>query len=300
MASVAASASLSGRLCVGGRRSLSHGNRNLWNYYSWSRLPPTMAHGGDEVFCRVSRQYVASIAVLLGIITLLLVISAHNGNYRVGSWIYSLLMVISGLSFVVFGPLLLCRFLMHAYYRQIEAAAALPLQAFDTETQVGSSVNLATNGRRPQVYACILITPNEAVIRSTSKSKSTHLPTYEQVLKNSDLYKSKQQDENSPSTSTGLKRNWSDALMNYGDSLPVSSSNNHQNRCRRLSSTKLKPSQSTGDLCDDASQPPPTYKEAVRFAACKKNVPSSLRNDERSARNSAESNNEHEPNLEID
>lgn len=51
---------------------------------------------------------------------LLLVIFAYHGGDGVGSWFYSLIVVVSGLAFVVFGPLLLCRFLIYAYYRQMD------------------------------------------------------------------------------------------------------------------------------------------------------------------------------------
>ena len=53
---------------------------------------------------------------------LLLVVFAYHGGHGVGSWFYSLLMVLAGLAFLVFGPLLVCRFLVHAYYRQINVA----------------------------------------------------------------------------------------------------------------------------------------------------------------------------------
>ena len=50
-------------------------------------------------------------------------IFAYHGGDGISTWFYSMIVVVSGLAFVVFGPLLLCRFLIYAYYRQMDVQA---------------------------------------------------------------------------------------------------------------------------------------------------------------------------------
>lgn len=91
--------------------------------------------------------YVTLLIYIHSFSALLLVIFAYHGGHGVGSWFYSLLVVVSGLAFVVFGPLLLCRFLMHAYYRQVEARSTIRLQVRIKKTvRSGFIPNLGMSG----------------------------------------------------------------------------------------------------------------------------------------------------------